>query len=334
MTEPANVARVIPLDSARRPARCRAVAASGRPCRNPAGSEGFCAVHRPPPAPERVGPFEVRDVQAALDFVGRRITGRYDIDAFGFDRDLVEHVLAPLARPVHRRWFRATWKGLEHVPSSGPALLVGNHAGSIPIDALVVRFGLFDEHPAHRHLRLLAADLAFRWPYVGPLARKLGATLAGEEDAHRLLSAGELVGVFPEGYKGVGKGYRNRYRLRRFGRGGFVATALRARVPIVPVSIVGSEETYPMLWDARPLARLFGLPYFPVTPTFPLLGPVGLVPLPSRWIVEFGPPIPTEGYAADAWQDGMLLFELSDRIRDTIQQTLYRNLIERHTPFA
>src|SRR5436190_1914243 len=157
-------------------------------------------------------------------------------------------------------------------------------------------------------------------PVVAQMARKMGSTLACDEDAHRLLRSGELVGVFPEGYKGVGKGWKNRYRLQRFGRGGFVETALRERVPIVPVAIVGSEETYPMLADLRPLARLFGLPYFPVTPTFPLLGPAGLFPLPSKWTIEFGPPILTDVYPEDAWQDAMLLFELTDRIRDTIQQ--------------
>ena len=252
---------------------------------------------------------------------------------FGFDPELTEKVLLPAVRALYRRYWRVEWLGLSNVPSPGPALLVGNHAGTIPVDALVVKFGVLGEHPAHRHVRLLAADLVFRMPLVGQTARKMGNTLACEEDARRLLQAGELVGVFPEGFKGVGKGWKNRYRLQRFGRGGFVEIALRERVPIVPVSIVGSEEIYPMIGNAKVVAQLFGLPYFPVTPFFPWLGPLGAIPLPSRWIVEFGEPIDTTGYADDAWQDAMLVFELTDRIRDTIQQTLYRNLMRRRSAF-
>jgi 1-acyl-sn-glycerol-3-phosphate acyltransferase len=157
----------------------------------------------------------------------------------------------------------------------------------------------------------------------------MGATLACDEDATRLLEAGELLAVFPEGYKGVGKGWRNRYRLQRFGRGGFVELALRTGAPIVPVAIVGSEEIYPMIANVRPLARIAGLPYFPVTPFFPWLGPLGMVPLPSKWIIEFGKPIQTDRYPAGAWQDPMLVFELTDRVRDAIQQMLHRNLTRR-----
>jgi 1-acyl-sn-glycerol-3-phosphate acyltransferase len=147
------------------------------------------------------------------------------------------------------------------------------------------------------------------------------------------LAGGQLLGVFPEGFKGVGKGFRNRYRLQRFGRGGFIELALRAKCPIVPVAIVGSEETYPMIHDARTLARLFGFPYFPVTPFFPWLGPLGLIPLPSKWVVEFLEPIPTDGYADDAWQDPLTVFELTDRVRDDIQQQLYKNLMRRRSVF-
>jgi 1-acyl-sn-glycerol-3-phosphate acyltransferase len=161
----------------------------------------------------------------------------------------------------------------------------------------------------------------------------MGSTLAHEEDALRLLRSGELVGVAPEGYKGVGKGWKNRYKLQRFGRGGFVQTALRARVPIVPVAIVGSEEIYPMIFNAKLLAKAGGFPYFPITPFFPALGPLGLVPLPSKWIVEFGQPIHTEDLEPDAWQDSMLVFELTDRVRDVVQQMLDRNLTKRRNVF-
>ncbi len=312
---------------------CQAITASGRLCRNRAQANGFCAVHQPPPPRENIGPFAAEEVKGALDLARRRLLGEYEVDEFGFDAEFTEKVILPLVRPLHRQYWRVDWLGLSNVPSRGPALLVSNHAGTVPVDALVMKFGLLDVHPAHRHVRLLAADLAFRMPFVGPIARRMGNTLACDEDALRLLRNGELVGVFPEGYKGVGKGWKNRYRLQRFGRGGFVEIALRAQVPIVPVGIVGSEEIYPMIADLKPLAQLFGFPYFPVTPTFPLLGPLGLMPLPSKWIVEFGQPIHTEEYGPEAADDPMLVFELTDRIRYQIQQTLYRNLMRRRSVF-
>jgi 1-acyl-sn-glycerol-3-phosphate acyltransferase len=332
--DPDDIAQVIPFARPRRePGRCRAITTAGRPCRNRPGPSGFCRVHEPPAAGDHIGPFDAEQVRRVIQFLSRRLTGQYDVDVFGFDPELTETVFLPLIRAAYRYYWRADWNGLENVPSEGPALLVANHAGTFPLDALVMKFGILGEHQARRHVRLLAADLTFRMPVVAPAARKIGSTLACEEDARRLLQAGELIGVFPEGFKGVGKGFRNRYRLQRFGRGGFVETALREQVPIVPVAIVGSEETYPMLGDIKSLARLFGLPYFPVTLTFPLLGPFGLVPLPSKWTIEFGPPILTDVYGPDAWQDSMLLFELTDRIRDTVQQMLYQNLITRRSAF-
>jgi 1-acyl-sn-glycerol-3-phosphate acyltransferase len=267
------------------------------------------------------------------EFLARRITGDYQVDEFGYDPDLVDHVLAPLLRPLYRRWWRVRTEGLEHVPASGPALVVGNHAGTLPFDAMMVALAIHDEHPAHRILRMLAADLAFTLPLIAPLARKSGNTLACEEDAERLLAAGELVGVWPEGYKGLGKPFRERYRLRRFGRGGFVELALRTGTPIVPVAVVGSEEIYPMIGNLRRVGRLLGLPYLPVTPTFPLLGPLGAVPLPSRWLIEFCPPIETASYGPDAVLDPMVVFDLTDQVRDTIQRTLDKNLAARGSAF-
>ncbi len=269
----------------------------------------------------------------ALDFLRRRITGDYEVDEFGYDPDLVDHVLAPLIRPLYRRWWRVEVRGIEHVPDEGGALIVGNHAGTLPWDAIMVALALHDEHPARRPLRMLAADLAFSMQVVAPLARKSGDTLACNDDAERLLRSGELVGVWPEGYKGLGKPYRERYRLQRFGRGGFVEVALRTRVPIIPVAVVGSEEIYPMIGNARPIARLLGLPYLPITPTFPWLGLLGAIPLPSKWIIEFCPPIPTRDCPPDVLLDPMAVFNLTDQVRDTIQQTLHQNLMTRRGVF-
>jgi nucleoside-diphosphate-sugar epimerase/1-acyl-sn-glycerol-3-phosphate acyltransferase len=275
-----------------------------------------------------------RPVLHEVEFLARRLTGDYQVDEFGYDPDLVDHVLAPALRPLYQRWWRVRTLGLEHVPSSGPALVVGNHAGTLPFDAMMVALAIHDEHPAHRILRMLAADLAFTLPLVAPLARKSGNTLACEEDAERLLGAGELVGVWPEGFKGLGKPFRDRYRLQRFGRGGFVELALRTGTPIVPVAVVGSEEIYPMVGNLRRLGRLLGLPYLPVTPTFPLLGPLGAVPLPSQWLIEFCPPIETAGYGPDAALDPMAVFDLTDQVRDTIQRTINKNLAARGNAFG
>ena len=283
------------------------------------------------PVPDPPSPREDR-VAAGLAFLRRRLTGAYDIDEFGFDAELTDEVFMPAFRPLFKRWFRAEVIGIHNVPREGGALLVGNHAGALwALDSVMCSLAVHDRHPAHRHLRLLGADLVFSTPVLGELARKSGATLACNDDAERLLGGGELVGVFPEGFKGIGKPFRERYKLQRFGRGGFVAAALATGAPIVPVSIVGSEEIHPMLGNARTLARVLNLPYFPITPTFPWLGPLGLVPLPSKWYLEFGEPVRTDGYGPDAVDDPALLFELTDRVRETIQNTLYRLLVQRRS---
>lgn len=273
-------------------------------------------------------------LRGLVGFLRRRVTGEYDIDEFGFDEDLTTHVLMPLLRPLHRSYWRVSSHGIEHVPPDGGALLVANHAGTLPADALITRLDVFDL--TGRHARELGADLVFRTPFVGEFARKTGATLASGDDADRLLAAGELVAVWPEGFKGLGKPWRDRYKLQRFGRGGFVATASRADVPIIPTAIVGSEEIYPMLFDLRIVARLLGFPYFPVVPqmfALPLLGPFALLPLPSKWIIEYGEPIDTSILSGALAEDPMALFDLTDQVRDRIQQMLHRNLMGRRSVF-
>ncbi|GGP12435.1 glycerol acyltransferase [Nonomuraea glycinis] len=277
---------------------------------------------RVPVSDERVpvGGERADALAGLLAFVRRRVTGDYEVDEFGYDAELTDKVLLELLRPLYHRWFRAEALELKQVPRDGGALIVANHAGTLPVDALMLQVALHDE--AGRALRLLGADLVYQLPMLSHLARKTGHTLACPEDADRLLRQGELVGVFPEGFKGVGKPFSERYKLQRFGRGGFVAAAIRAGVPIVPTAIVGSEEIYPKIGDLPALARLLGLPYLPITPFFPLLGPLGLVPLPSKWLIEFGEPIRTDDYDPAAADDPMLVFNLTDQIREVIQQLL------------
>ena len=273
-------------------------------------------------------------VAGALSFLRRRLTGEYEVDDFGHDPDLTDRVLMAPLRPLAEEWFRLEVRGIENVPTEGGALVVGNHSGTIALDALMTQLAVLDHHPARRALRILGGDLVFRTPGLGRVARAAGHTLACQSDAERLLARGELVGVWPEGYKGTGKPFAERYRLQRFGRGGFVSAALRAGVPIVPCAIVGAEETYPLLGDITPLARLLGVPYFPVTPTFPWLGPLGAIPLPSKWLIEFGEPFVLDDYDASAADDPMVVFDLTDQVRETIQASLYRLLQQRPHAFG
>lgn len=272
-----------------------------------------------------------RRVARTLAYLRRRVTGDYDLDAFGFDQEFTEEVWLPLLQPIYRHWFRVEVRGVEHLPAEGAALVVANHSGTVPVDGLMLQFAIHDE--IGRHTRMLGADLVFSSPFIGELARKAGSTLAANPDAERLLSTGQLTTVFPEGFKGVGKGFAERYRLQRFGRGGFVTAAVRNGAPIIPCSIVGAEEIYPMIANVKSLARVLGFPYFPITPLFPLLGPLGLVPLPSKWLIEFGPPIETASLGASAADDPMLVFDLTDQVRETIQQTLYSLLLQRRSVF-
>jgi 1-acyl-sn-glycerol-3-phosphate acyltransferase len=289
------------------------------------------------PEPDQAGGGLRRVDRAAartFAFLRRRLVGDYPVDDFGFDPELTDAVLMAPFRPLYENWFRVQTRGLEHVPDTGGALLVANHSGTLPLDGIMTGLALHDHHPAHRHLRALGADLLFGTPFLGSLARKSGATLACVPDAERLLRDGEIVGVWPEGYKGLGKPFAERYKLQRFGRGGFVTAALRAGAPIIPTAIVGAEEIYPVIGNLSGVARILGLPYLPVTPTFPLLGPLGLIPLPSKWIIEFGKPIRTDEYPAGAADDPMLVFDLADQVRESIQQALYRLLMQRRSVFT
>ena len=272
-----------------------------------------------------------RRLAEMMAFLRRRLSGEYVVDDYGFDTEVTERFFLAALRPIAEKWFRIEVRGAENIPTTGGALVVSNHSGTLPVDGLMTMLKIHDE--TGRFLRPLGADLVFRLPVVSTLARKGGATLACGEDAERMLSGGELVGVWPEGFKGIGKPFSDRYKLQRFGRGGFVSAALRTGVPIIPLSVVGAEEIYPLVGNLPSLARLLGMPYIPITPFFPLLGPLGLVPLPSKWLLEFGEPIRTDSYDAVEADDPMLVFNVTDQVRETIQQTLFTLLRERQSVF-
>ena len=335
-------ARVIPLHGGGDASRRRGLArrrdqpgdASVYPFTGEAVEAGESREQRPVVHTDPGVPWEQR-LAEALAFVRRRLSGDYTVDDLGFDSELTQNVLIPLLSPLYDKWFRVEVTGTEHIPAEGGALFVANHAGGLwALDAAMEAIAINRHTAANgpgRFLRMLGADLVFDTPGLGALARKAGATLACNPDAERLLSAGELVGVWPEGFKGIGKRFSQRYTLQRFGRGGFVHAALKTGAPIIPVSVVGSEEIHPVLGNAKTVARLFNLPYFPITPTFPLLGPLGLIPLPSKWHIEFGEPIDTARHGSAAADDPVVLFDLTDQVRDTIQSTLYRLLVQRRS---
>lgn len=274
-----------------------------------------------------------QELSSTFDRLVRRLQGEYEEDEWGFDEEFAEAAY-PLFEFLHDHWWRVESTGVRHVPAHGRALLVSNHAGALfPFDASMISAAIMKQHPLPRWPRFLVLDWAFTLPFLSTFMRRVGGVPAGPYNAARLLEADELVMVFPEGAKGTGKPFSERYRLQRFGRGGFVEIALRARSPIVPVAVVGSEEIYPKLAESRALARMVGAPFVPITPTFPWLGPLGLIPLPSKWRIEFCEPIEVSEYPPEAADDRRVVFELSERVRETIQLKLYENLVERGSAF-
>lgn len=253
-----------------------------------------------------------------------------DPSSLEHDPDLVRAVL-PFAMPLYSRYWRVDVVGVENIPTAGPAMLAANHSGTLPIDGAMLKMAVLKEHG--RNPWLLAADLVFTIPGFSQIVRVAGNARADRDETLRLLRDGEMIGVFPEGFKGIGKGWRKRYQLQRFGRGGFVEVCLETGTPIIPCAIIGAEEAYPMIANLGFIARKLNLPYFPVTPTFPLLGPLGALPLPSKWIIAFGEPIPMIGYGPKAADDTQLVLELAEETRQRVQALINRNLARRRHTF-
>ncbi len=271
-------------------------------------------------------------VKYNADLVQRRFTGEYDTDEWGVDWEFLD-VVRPFFTFLYKVYWRVNATGIEQIPVQGRTLLVANHSGQLPWDGMMISTAVMSEHAAQRLVRTLYADWVPRVPFFSAWLVRMGQTLATEDNGARLLEQDELVAVFPEGYKGIGKVYRDRYRLARFDQGGFVQMALETQAPIVPVSVVGAEETYISLTKSATGARLTGLPYFPISPTFPWLGLLGLVPLPTKWHIDFGEPIILDGYGPDAAQNLVLVSQLSDQVRNTVQEMIHGRLAQRGSIF-
>jgi 1-acyl-sn-glycerol-3-phosphate acyltransferase len=263
-----------------------------------------------------------------------RIRGSERADEFGLDPEF-EELVKPLFVFLYRQWWRVDTQGLDRIPAHGAALLVANHSGTMfPYDGAMLKVALRVDHSAAREMRPLVDDFVFHAPFLASLMTRVGGVRACPENAERLLRRGDVVCVFPEGVRGMKKSFRERYRLQRFGRGGFVALALRTGAPIVPTAVVGGEEVHPLLGTWQWPAKLLGLPYFPITPTFPWFGLLGLVPLPSKWMIRFGEPIDLgKRFGAEDATDPVLVDRLTEEVRETIQDMVDRALQERGPAF-
>jgi 1-acyl-sn-glycerol-3-phosphate acyltransferase len=242
-----------------------------------------------------------------------------EVDEFGMDEEALRRA-RPLLDFLLDRYWRAELEGLGNLPAGGGCLLVANCSGILPYDGLMLSHAVARWHPAGMRPRFLVADWLIRLPFAQPALARLGGVRACRENAQRLLRSGRWVAAFPEGQKGATKVFRERYRLKRFGRGGAIRVALETGVPLVPVAVVGAEEAHPVLFKLGAPARALGLPFLPVTPTFPWLGPLGLLPLPSKWVIRFGEPLGIDRLAPHAARDELLVSRLTEDLRGGIQR--------------
>jgi 1-acyl-sn-glycerol-3-phosphate acyltransferase len=255
------------------------------------------------------------------------------VDDWGRSERVEGALDATISEFLYRLWFRCEVEGVENVPAEGGALIVSNHAGALPPDAAMIAKAIKEEHPRHRKLYITVEHFFKGYPGFSMLLPKVGAVPAHPANVHRLLyDEGQLVLVFPEGRKGTEKLYKDRYRLRRFGRGGFVEAAMRAQAPIVPVAVVGAEEAAPIFAQIPLLQRLTGLIYFPITPTFPHLGLFGMLGyLPAKFKIRFLPPVRTDDMGDAPWEDKGLVQTVAHDIRATIQEELFDMLGKRES---
>jgi 1-acyl-sn-glycerol-3-phosphate acyltransferase len=195
----------------------------------------------------------------------------------------------------------------------------------------MLKAAIMNEHPTRKDARFLVEDFVFHMPILGSFMYRIGGVRACPENAQRLLEQDHLVIVFPEGVKGIGKYYNQRYKLQRFGRGGFIKLCINTKSPLVPVGIVGAEEIHPIVYKSNVLAKTIGVPYLPLTPTFPLLGLLGMIPLPSKWSIHFGEPILFDDYAPSVLDDELTIHHLSERVRSEIQKIILEQLRKRRS---
>jgi len=250
----------------------------------------------------------------------------YEVDEFGMDPTFIKKV-KPVFDFLYYNYWRVSVKGLANIPHEKRGLIVANHSGTLPYDGSMIAASIVNEHPSRKDVRFLVEDFVYHFPFLGTFMYRIGGVRACPENAERLLLNEHLVTVFPEGIKGIGKHYRERYRLQRFGRGGFIKLALRTNTPIIPTAVIGAEEIHPLIYKSTLLAKPLGIPYIPVTPTLPSLGLLGLIPLPSKWTIVFGEPIHfSPKYGPQDADNQLLVNKLSEMVRCKIQDMVTETL--------
>jgi 1-acyl-sn-glycerol-3-phosphate acyltransferase len=256
-----------------------------------------------------------------------------DVDEWGRSEHQ-RQIMARFFDPIYERWFRVEWEGFDKIPAEGGALIVANHAGAIPTDAPSIMHGI--ERDLGRPVYGLADEVFKRVPVINLAWSRLGGVQAHPDNAYRLLrEQQQLVMVFPEGSKGPGKTYAERYQLRRFGRGGFVQIAMRAGVPIIPLAVMGSEETMPIVFKLPTLAKLLGVPYVPVTANMLALGPLGLlVPFPAKLRIRVLDPVHLDVLPDQPRYSRSRIMDTSEGIRNTIQDALHDMLRRRRSVWS
>jgi 1-acyl-sn-glycerol-3-phosphate acyltransferase len=255
-----------------------------------------------------------------------------EVDAFGLDPRYLSRT-RPLLDFLYERWWRIAVSDAERIPDASRVLFVANCSGVLPWDALMLAHAVEREHRSHRRPRFLVSDHVMNRPFLPPVLARLGALRAHPENAERVLGRDEWLIAFPEGHKGALKPFRERYRLARFGRGGFVTLALRRRASLVPVAIVGAEEVHPVLGRMELAERLLGAS-LPLTPTFPWLGPLGLVPLPSQWRIRFGAPLDLGSADPAQADDPAFVARTREEVRAAIQTLLAEELERRNSVWS
>ncbi len=253
--------------------------------------------------------------------------GELGVDPFGYDPRVVKYAAIPVAW-LYKNYFRVKTHGLEKVPERR-VLLVANHSGQLPFDGMMIACALVLEHDPPRVPRAMVEKWVPKLPFVSVFMARMGQIVGTPENCRRLLEKEEAILVFPEGARGISKTYDRRYQLERFGTG-FMRLALETRTPIVPIAVVGAEEQAPSLYNVKPLADAIGAPAFPVTPTFPLLGPLGLLPLPSKYHIYFGDPMTFPGLGDE---DDEFVQEHVSRVKNVIQEMLDHGLRARDGVF-
>ncbi len=254
----------------------------------------------------------------------------HEVDDFGFDPIYWQEIQTRI-RYLYDTWWRVETSGIENIPASGRGVVVANHSGMLPWDAIMLREAVQIEHPYQRDLRPLIEDFAYGLPYLSAFLRRIGIARADRRNAERLLNEEKLVAVFPEGARGAAKLYADRYRIQRFGRAGAIRLALATGSPVIPAAIVGGEEIHPVLAKSDLLAKWFGLPVFPLTPTFPWFGPAGILPLPSKWYIRFGEPLDLGSKGSIDPEDEIRMNQLNEDLRQGIQKMVHDVLRERRS---